>query len=696
MTRLSQMKFSRKIFLAIFGTTCAAALIICLVVYGALSNYRSSDFESDYIDHMNLLAKTLGRIEESHAHIAMNAALNVKTLDSSRKGRFSSEELKDLSQQMGVTAINVYSMDGKALSSISGNPLDVTLPGLKLTPNLSYKTPLTRGIDANVELHTIISSQDNKRFIEVVLSFDAVTHLLREMIEHDEDNLSVALVGANNERLGLIERPGYSDTNDLNKFIDNKDGAYWLGEHMIVVTTLKHGSEKAYRLITTISTRFLHTVLHKIRITLIAVAVLLILFSIWVSKALTKILLSKVEKIRKLLANITQNQDYSERVETDPASKDELDELGGNLNHMLETLQSHQRQLLDAERDKARTQIAAQVAHDIRSPLMSMNMALSQLESPQVEVLAILKSAVARIAGIAKKLSSASAKPEETSSVETPKLTLVEPLIASVVNEHRVRKQDHQTLNFTGIGSLPNIWSVVQVSEIQSAISNIINNAFEAGATTVNLNLSTEGKKWSLAIQDNGAGIPDSILEKIFERSFTHGKKTGTGLGLFQAKSAVEWSGGELQVKTKPGAGTTFTLVMPKEKTPTWLPAQIEVEQDQTLCFVDDDNNVLNNWKEKAQRLGLSQAHFFASIAELEAWSPLRSFPQNGVLIIDQNLRDTKKGLDVIAELAISKRAYLCTSEFDEKWVQDQVKKFNANLIPKPWISQFELKVRSS
>jgi anti-sigma regulatory factor (Ser/Thr protein kinase) len=279
--------------------------------------------------------------------------------------------------------------------------------------------------------------------------------------------------------------------------------------------------------------------------------------------------------------------------------------------------------------------------------------------------------------------------------MEAPKLTLVEPLIASVINEHSVRKTAQQKISLTGVGQLPKIWSVVQIVELQTAISNLINNAFEAGASEVALNLSEQHKTWTLEIKDNGKGIPAQVLGKIFERSFTFGKKTGTGLGLFQAKSAIEWSGGTLEVATTVEQGTTFTMRLPREKKPAWLPALIEVGLDQSICFLDDDQNVLDCWKTKASDLGLKQAHFFRTSTELLNWSALSAWPENALLVTDQNLGEDKKGLDILAELGIGKRGYLCTSEFDEKWVQDQVRKLNCQLIPKPWISQFELKVRT-
>lgn len=685
MSFLSRMPFSKKIFLAIFGTATLTALLVCGILYGTLSSYRHADFVYSYVDHMNLLTKSLDRMEESQARIALNAVKALQLKDQIKP--LAKADLESLVKELGVNEINVYDNEDSLLEKF---------PDLEVTKFSIYQSSLMRGSDNRVGHHTVMASRDNKHFIEAVIYFDDLTQLLREMAEHDADNLSIEMIGPDNDILGHIQKAGFQPTLDLQKALNQKDGTFWHGDQLIVLTSMQNEQQETYRFVATISTKSLIKELRRTQVTFLIVALGLIFVSWWLSRLVTTSLLQKVEFIRGTLTHITQTQDYSKRVSiSSENSEDEIDDLGKNLNVMLGTLQSHQAQLLEAERDKARSQVAAQVAHDIRSPLMSMNMALSQIESSQLEPLAIIKSAVARIAGIVQKLSAVSAakKPEEP-VMEAPKLTLVEPLIASVFNEHLVRKSSSQSLTFQGASSLPHIWSVVQVSELQTALSNIINNAFEAGATNVALILSSTAKEWTLEVKDNGKGIPSEILEKIFERSFTFGKKSGTGLGLFQAKAAIEWSGGTLEVKSAADQGSSFILHMPREKNPIWLPAFIELDIDQPICFVDDDPNVLNAWRDKVVSLGLRKAHFFGSLHELTAWS--KTWPETAVLVIDQNLDENKKGLEFLSELGIGKRAYLCTSEFDEKWIQDQIRKLNGFLIPKPWISQFELKVRTS
>ena len=67
-----------------------------------------------------------------------------------------------------------------------------------------------------------------------------------------------------------------------------------------------------------------------------------------------------------------------------------------------------------------------------------------------------------------------------------------------------------------------------------------------------------------IAVSDNGNGIPQNILDKIFQPFFTT-KPTGqgTGLGLSLSYDIVKAHGGELKVETKEGEGTTFIIQLP-------------------------------------------------------------------------------------------------------------------------------------
>lgn len=70
----------------------------------------------------------------------------------------------------------------------------------------------------------------------------------------------------------------------------------------------------------------------------------------------------------------------------------------------------------------------------------------------------------------------------------------------------------------------------------------------------------------ALFVRDRGAGIPDHVLERIFEPLFTTKKSGGTGLGLAVACQIVNEHGGRILIETAPGAGSTFYITLPLEE----------------------------------------------------------------------------------------------------------------------------------
>jgi len=67
----------------------------------------------------------------------------------------------------------------------------------------------------------------------------------------------------------------------------------------------------------------------------------------------------------------------------------------------------------------------------------------------------------------------------------------------------------------------------------------------------------------NVEVEDNGPGIPEIIMPKIFDPLFTT-RQVGTGLGLPSCKNIVEKHSGKISVKTKIGKGTTFIIKLPK------------------------------------------------------------------------------------------------------------------------------------
>jgi signal transduction histidine kinase len=109
---------------------------------------------------------------------------------------------------------------------------------------------------------------------------------------------------------------------------------------------------------------------------------------------------------------------------------------------------------------------------------------------------------------------------------------------------------------------LPPVW--VDPQQIVQVLGNLVSNAYQAmpdgGALTISARSEPE---WvTLAVADTGVGIAPGMMEKIFEPLYTT-KNKGIGLGLAVSKNLVEVNGGIIEVESREGQGTTFTISLP-------------------------------------------------------------------------------------------------------------------------------------
>jgi two-component system NtrC family sensor kinase len=107
-------------------------------------------------------------------------------------------------------------------------------------------------------------------------------------------------------------------------------------------------------------------------------------------------------------------------------------------------------------------------------------------------------------------------------------------------------------------------------SQMQQVVINLVMNAAEAtqnrdrGLVCINTTIKKESDEVVLEIKDNGEGIPPENLSKIFDPFFTtKGEGKGVGLGLSVVYGIVEAHGGDIEVKSQPGEGTTFIVTLP-------------------------------------------------------------------------------------------------------------------------------------
>jgi two-component system sensor histidine kinase HydH len=106
---------------------------------------------------------------------------------------------------------------------------------------------------------------------------------------------------------------------------------------------------------------------------------------------------------------------------------------------------------------------------------------------------------------------------------------------------------------------------------ISQVLLNLYLNAIESmpagGLLRVTLSSRTENKALEIEVSDTGCGISREDLSRIFDPYFTT-KSSGTGLGLAIAHNIIEALGGQINVQSRMGQGTTFRITLPISKNP--------------------------------------------------------------------------------------------------------------------------------
>ncbi len=712
------MKLSMKIFLAVFLSSSLAGIAVGLMLYRLARDTREREYLSYYHREIRLLSLSFQALERSSDTLALNAAQVLHERIKGNRPLPSETELTKLASALGVSHLQIADKTGtylRATDGPGGRNLFLYCPEYKdfFTGKLTrVQTPVIPSAETDTLMkYTLIPSDNRKYVLGVSTDFGFITQFVSEMTQKDPNLERVDFVSPSGRSLGSVIKK-HDDIVDLKAprmTVSDSIPAINADCCECRVKNLTRGDEGfSYHVLATVSLKGFEKDVLQLRWKFGATVLLIILFSFLIARAVTDLILRKLRRISSTIEEVSNTGDFSKKVPLDPESDDELDNLSLRFNQMFDRLKSSQDKIIEAQRVEAQASMAAQVAHDIRSPLTSMGLALSQLrrrlgeqaamlldsDSITTDSLSAVASGIERVTGIVKKLSADhSQEKESTSSVETPKLALLDQIIYEIVQETQIKMQRPERLEVTGFSPVHEIWGVVQVHEIQSAVSNILNNALEAteGDQAVKVSIEIDKKKLILTIQDDGVGIPPENLEKIFERKFTAGKPQGTGLGLYQAKAAIEWNDGKITVDSKPGNGSRFTLTLPIEKTPNWVARSIELPATGNLVIADDDPTILTRWKKRVSEIGAYPVTYCTSVADLRRHFSTAQIPENTVLISDQNLGDGK-GLEFIAERGFKANTYLCTSVYESPVIQERVQKLGIKLIPKPWIDMVEWK----
>lgn len=272
-------------------------------------------------------------------------------------------------------------------------------------------------------------------------------------------------------------------------------------------------------------------------------------------------------EIENLATSINQ---MAKELETE---KEELEAWGEKLEKKVqqrtEEIKKIHSQLFRSEKLASIGKLAAGVAHEINNPLTGILTNASLLkddladDDPRKEDVEVIVKETIRCREIVKRLLDFARQTKPQKKL-TNLNSLIDNIILLVRNQTSFRNIEIEKHVVTDFPEL-----MVDPDQIQQVFINLILNASEAmpngGKLNIELNKSNE-ETVSIMFSDTGIGIPEHLKEKIFDPFFTT-KESGTGLGLSITYGIIEQHGGNINLTSTPGEGTTFEISLPLKST---------------------------------------------------------------------------------------------------------------------------------
>lgn len=348
---------------------------------------------------------------------------------------------------------------------------------------------------------------------------------------------------------------------------------------------------------------------------------------------------------------------------------------------------------------------AAQVSHDIRSPLAALEMITSSLNELPEEKRLIVRNSVHRIRDIANELLSENKRKfsdlnsdgqSKDDSDEKVEVVLMEPLIETIVSEKRIQFREYmdKRIDFDLSPSAYGVFAAIRPFAFKRVISNLISNGLESlkdGKGTVRVSLvtaDTDSRKVMIKVEDDGVGMSPETLDRLGVKGFTFGKTNGSGIGLHYSISKVKEMGGDLRIASTQAVGTTVQIDLPVAPLPQWAVSSIVLSYDGTVVVFDDDQSIHEVWKRRFDasviRNDLRILHFSSPIEFQKYYAKNFHDLESALFLIDFEISGfAENGLDLIEKLGIQSQSILVTSHHEEKMIRERCIAMGVKLVPK-------------
>jgi signal transduction histidine kinase len=224
------------------------------------------------------------------------------------------------------------------------------------------------------------------------------------------------------------------------------------------------------------------------------------------------------------------------------------------------------------ELNRLKSEFVAMVSHELRTPLTSIIgfsrtlRTVPLTDEQHARYLEIIESEGRRLSGIIDEYLD-NAKIELGEFTLNPAPVKLQSMVDKVIDKYKVFKEN---VFYNGVpADLPPVF--VDEQRVMQVLENLVDNAIKYGNPGSRIVLSAQEKPTLvyISVSNEGPSIEKEALRRIFEKGFRvrnedTRKKSGSGLGLYIAKSIVLAHDGEIWAESEPGKGTTFNFSLPK------------------------------------------------------------------------------------------------------------------------------------
>lgn len=307
-------------------------------------------------------------------------------------------------------------------------------------------------------------------------------------------------------------------------------------------------------------TKELFEFLKRIAFAFMFVLLMAIVLAFLLSKYITKSLKTISDKITS-----TRLEKSNQKIVVDDTSE-EISTLVSSYNSMIDELEESAMQLARSEREQAWREMAKQVAHEIKNPLTPMRLTVQNFQrkfNPEDENIHF--------------------KLDEYSKTLIQQIDTMSSIASAFSNFAKMPAQQNETLNVVNIVKLAleifnedyihfsaekeEIIAKLDRTQLIRVVTNLVKNAIQAipdnKIPKIDIQVSSDRDNVIILISDNGSGISEENIEKVFEPKFTT-KSSGMGLGLAMVKNIVETYKGSITFHSEKDTGTEFKVMFPK------------------------------------------------------------------------------------------------------------------------------------